>query len=152
MLTVQRNPSCKHVALIAFQSSAILLRWLSNSLQSLALTWPVSSASRRWGGKKQSSWRTGSMEERFMKAKTTLWLKDEKADEMRCWERLEREKEGKTVCVCVCVSHPDLDVGLLFLEASIGLLSFSQSAGRHFSVTNRATKLEQFQNIRLWQQ
>lgn len=81
---------------------------------------------------------------------------------MRRWEGLEREKEGKTdwlcvcvrmrVCVRVCVSHPNLDVGLLFLEASIGLLSFSLSPGWHFSVTNRATKLEQFQSIRLWQQ
>lgn len=52
----------------------------------------------------------------------------------------------------MCVSHPTLDVGLLLLEASEGFLSYSQSIGRQFSVTDRATKWEQFHNIRLWQQ
>lgn len=90
-----------------------------------------------------------------------MQLKDEKADEMRQWEGLKRQKGGKPdwlcdqwtiVVVCVCVSHPALDVGLLLLDASEGLLSHSQSIGRQFSASDRATKWEQFQNICPWQQ
>ena len=76
---------------------------------------------------------------------------------MRQWDGLKRQKQigcaisGQFV-LRVCVGRRALDVGLLLLEASEGLPSHSQSIGRQFSVTNRTTKWEQFQNIRLWQQ
>lgn len=89
-------------------------------------------------------------------AKITVWLKDEKADEMRQREGMKRQQAdwlhnqcANSVVVCVCISHPVLDVGLLLLEASEGLLSQSHSIGQQFSANKTAMKLEQFQNIYL---
>lgn len=58
--------------------------------------------------------------------------------------RLAVRSVGDFFYVCVCDSHPALNVGVLLLEASEGLLSHSQSIGCQFSVTDRATKWEQF--------
>lgn len=94
---------------------------------------------------------------RLPKAKI-MWMNDEKAEEMSGKKMKGRKREKQIgcaivgpipfhVCVCVCVSHPGLDVGLLLLEASEGLLSQSHSIGQQFSVTQRAMKWEQLHNI-----
>lgn len=77
----------------------MLLRWLGNSLHRQRSHKPVSSPSHR-SESKQNSQRKGFMEERLIKAMITVRLKDEKADEMRQWEGLKRQKRGKETDCC----------------------------------------------------
>lgn len=93
------------------------------------------------------------MGERLIKLRQPR-LKDETAQQMRQWEGSKKAERGKDLIgraisgrhllwVCVCVCRPSLDLGLLLLKVSEGLLSHSHSTGQQV----RAVKWMQFQNI-----